>query len=1104
MAALPSGTVTFLFTDLEGSTGKWERHPDEMRVASARHDALLRAAVEARGGHVVKSTGDGIHAVFSAAPHAALAAMDAVRAFSAETWNVTGPLRIRIGIHTGEADERDGDYFGLALNRASRLMAAAHGGQVVLSQVTAELVRDALPEGLGLLDLGEHRLRSLERPEHVYELTVAGVTAQFPPLQSLHAFPGDVPLPAPSWARGDDGLAGRRDELERLGVAWRRARDGVRQLVFVAGEPGIGKTRLAGALAHQAHDEGGVVLYGRCDEEAIVPYQPFVEALRPCVAAYAPSTLRETLRGLEHDLVRVLPELSGRFPVPPAPPTSGDPVAERYRLFEAITTLLTGIAATRGTVFVLDDLHWADKPTLLLLRHLVRSGPRTALLIVLCYRSVELHRDEQLVDMLADLRKESSGTRVKLGGLSVEDSAQLVRRLADRELAGPVIAALHRETDGNPFFVEELVRHLMETDALPGERESTPWSGLGPLDLPDSVREVIAQRLRRLPTPVNDLLTLAAVVGREFDTALIARASGTTTQNVLETLDQATHAGLVREDPAHFGRYAFSHALVRQTLNAALGPSARAQLHGLVGDALERAGGPGLMAAELALHFTRALPLVGADKAIAYTTQAGRDAIADLAFEDAAGHFEAALKLLEQYEPDETGRRIEVLTDLASALVYVDERIGVQTALRAVEAARADGTPSQFGRAVAVAVEPVYGVLAFPTEVTRLFDEARAVLDGRDVALRARLLAFESFKYATHALHGRAGQGLAEEAVALARLSDDPVTLADALYALAVSLEGAADLAERLALGEELVALGPSAGARASAFGLRVIAGAHLERADAPALASAIAELGRVGVEMRWLPAQVYTAQFRATRALLEGRFQDVDRHGEELRRFARAYHGAGGMRYLQATFLARERGQVDRWGLAAQMSDEPDSDLYTRATRALAQLDAGDEIGARSVVDRLVADDIGHRGGETGFGSALGMLAEVVASVGSRAQAARIYDLLTPFAGRLLAIMLGVACLGAADRYLGMLSTAIGRWDEAEAHFERALAIEERARGHALLPRTRYWQVRLLRERGRPGDARMANAILATVIGDSSRLGMQGLRAQAEALSAG
>ena len=1103
MTGLPSGMVTFLFTDLEGSTGKWEKHPHDMRAALARHDAILRAAVEAHRGHVVKSTGDGVHAVFSAAPDAVAAAADAVRAFNAETWDSTGPLRIRVGIHTGEADERDGDYFGLALSRVSRLMAAAHGGQVVMSHVSADLVRDVLPDELELLDLGEHRLRGLEQPEHVYELAKSGLASQFPPLQSLDAFPGSLALPAPSFAPGDEGLAGRRDELERLERAWQRAVDGTRELALVAGEPGIGKTRLAGALAHRVHGQGGVVLYGRCDEEAIVPYQPFVEALRPCVAVYSTSTLHESLHGLEHDLARVFPELSGRIPAASAP-TSGDPVADRYRFFEALTALLTGITATRGTVLVLDDLHWADKPTLLLLRHVVRSTSGVPLLIVACYRDVELRRDDQLADLLADMRREPFVTRVTLTGLSAEDSGELLTGLTEREVGPSLVAALHRETDGNPFFVEELVRHLVETDALPltngGE---VPWAELGPVDLPEGVREVIAQRLRRLPATVNDLLTLAAVVGREFDAGVLSSASGAPTESILESLDRAADAGIVYEDPAHMGRYTFSHAIIRQTLTTALGTAPRAQLHARVGAALEETGGSRPPAAELALHFTRAVPLVGAGKAITYATRAGHDAVADLAFEDAATHFEDALQLLEQSGPNEPGQRVELLTDLASALVYVDERAGVETGLRAVDAARKDGSPTQFGRAVAVVVEPAYGVMAFPARITSLFDEARSVLGDGDPALRARLLAFEAFKYATHTLHGREGRVLAEVAVALARQTDDAVTLADALYALSVSLEGAPDLTGRMALGEELVDLGRRVGARAAAFGLRVLAGAHLERGDATALRSTIDELGRVGAEQRWVPAHAYTAEFRVTQALLEGHFDEVRSQGAALHRYARAYHGASGMHFMQSIYLAREQGDLRGQRPAVRIADDPGYDLYTWATLALAQLDAGEESAARRTVDRVVAEDLRQRETETGFGSALGMLAEVTASVGTPAHAAALYDPLTPFAGQLLAVVLGLACLGAADRYLGMLSTVLGQWDEAAAHFERALVIEERARGHALLSRTRYWQARLLRARGQADDARAAARILATVIADTSRLGMLGLRAQAEALRA-
>jgi FXSXX-COOH protein len=1103
VTGLPSGTVTFLFTDLEGSTGKWEKHPHEMRAASARHDAILRAAVEAHRGHVVKSTGDGVHAVFAAAPDAVAAAADAVQAFNSETWGSTGPLRIRVGIHTGEAHERDGDYFGLALSLASRLMAAAHGGQVVMSHVSADLVRDLLPDELELLDLGEHRLRGLEQPEHVYELAASGLAPQFPPLRSLDAFPGALALPAPSFAPDDEGLAGRRDELERLERAWQRAVDGTRQLALVAGEPGIGKTRLAGALAHRVHGQGGVVLYGRCDEEAIVPYQPFVEALRPSVALYATSTLHESVYGLEHDLARVFPELSSRIPAAPEP-MSGDPVAERYRFFEALTALLTGITATRATVLVLDDLHWADKPTLLLLRHLIRSTSRVSLLIVACYRDVDLRREDQLADLLADMRREPFVTRVTLTGLSAEDSDELLRVLTEREVGPSLAAALHRETDGNPFFVEELVRHLVETDALPlVNGGGVPGAELGPVDLPESVREVIAQRLRRLPATVNDLLTLAAVVGREFDTGVLRRASGAPPESILESLDRAADAGLVREDPAQMGRYAFSHAIIRQTLTTALATASRARLHARVGAALEQTLGSGPPAAELALHFARAAPLLGADKAITYATQAGHNAVSDLAFEDAVTHFDGALQLLERSEPSEPRRRVELLTDLASALVHVDERAGVEAGFRAVDAARTDGSPTQFGRAVAVVIEPAYGVMAFPARITNLFDEARSVLGHGDVALRARLLAFEAFKYATHTLHGRESRVLAEAAVALARQSDDAVTLADALYALAVSLEGAPHLTQRMALGEELVDLGRRAGARAAAFGLRVLAGVHLERGDATALSSTIDDLGRVGAEQRWVPAHAYTAQYRVTQALLEGDFDEVRSQGAALHRYARAYHGASGMHFMQSIYLAREQGDLRGPSVAMRIADDPAYDLYTWASLALAQLDAGDESAARRTLDRVVAEGLRQRETETGFGSALAMLAEVTASVGTPAHAAALHDPLTPFGGQLLAIVLGLACLGAADRYLGMITAVLGRWDEAAAHFERALEIEERARGHALLSRTRYWQARFLRTRGQADDVRAAARILATVIADTSRLGMLGLRAQAEALRA-
>jgi predicted ATPase/class 3 adenylate cyclase len=233
VAELPSGTVTFLFTDLEGSTRLWEEHPDAMRAALARHDELLTEAVEGAGGRVVKSTGDGAHGVFVRAEDAVNAAITAQMVLAREAWGVTGPLRVRMGLHTGSAELREGDYYGPALNRAARLMAAAHGGQVVVSQASADLVRDAPLDPVGFLDLGEHRLRDLGRPEHVFQLTHPELRSEFPPLRTLDSMPGNLPVQLTEFV-------GRNDELRAVSKLLEDAR-----VVTLIGPGGVGKTRLA-------------------------------------------------------------------------------------------------------------------------------------------------------------------------------------------------------------------------------------------------------------------------------------------------------------------------------------------------------------------------------------------------------------------------------------------------------------------------------------------------------------------------------------------------------------------------------------------------------------------------------------------------------------------------------------------------------------------------------------------------------------------------------------------------------------------------------------------------------------------------------------------
>ena len=240
MAELPEGTVTFLFTDLEGSTRLWEEHPDSMRDALARHDTLLRASVEAHGGHVVKSTGDGMHAVFATAHDALAAASDAQLVLAGCEWGATGPLRVRMGVHTGEAESRDGDYFGTAPNRAARLMAIAHGGQILVSNVTRELVGDVVTADVQLIDLGEHRLRDLSRPERVFQLVVGGVYQSFPPLRSIDVMPTNLPVQLTSFV-------GRTSELKAVAELSTGHR-----IVTLTGVGGVGKTRLALQVAAES------------------------------------------------------------------------------------------------------------------------------------------------------------------------------------------------------------------------------------------------------------------------------------------------------------------------------------------------------------------------------------------------------------------------------------------------------------------------------------------------------------------------------------------------------------------------------------------------------------------------------------------------------------------------------------------------------------------------------------------------------------------------------------------------------------------------------------------------------------------------------------
>ena len=478
--------------------------------------------------------------------------------------------------------------------------------------------------------------------------------------------------PLPTVLGGSGPFVGRGRELERLLAAWQTTQVAGSHAVLISGEPGVGKTRLAGEWSRQAYEQGAIVLYGRCDEDLGAPYQPFSEALRSLVPGFGTSRLRG-IRGIEA-LIPLVPELTEVLPELSAPPRA-DPDTERYALFDAVGALLGTAASGAPVVLVLDDLHWAAKPTLLLLRHLLRFGEHARVQIVGTYRSTDLDRSHPLAAMLADLHRDGSVSRITLGGLDEDDVTAYVAEAGydDEELA----RALASVTGGNPFFLIEALRHVDES----GGR----WD---PTTLPQGVREAVSRRLSRLPEETNTALATAAVVGSRFELALVERVVG---HDLVDAFDESAKAGIVIEEPG--GRYRFNHAIVRQSLLAELASVRRMRLHQRIATTLEsEPGADDELLAELAYHYFECAWAGNAAKAVDYCRRAADQAMARLAYEGAADLYNKAVHALEDLDdelPDRDEQRAELLVARCEALLAAGDVVAAKGAVSQLQSTAA-------------------------------------------------------------------------------------------------------------------------------------------------------------------------------------------------------------------------------------------------------------------------------------------------------------------------------------------------------------------------------------------------------------------------------
>lgn len=819
----------------------------------------------------------------------------------------------------------------------------------------------------------------------------------------------------------EDGLVGRADELATLVRALDAATAGSGSVVVLAGEPGIGKTTLAGALAARARAQGVRAVWGRAWDSGGAPaYWAWRQVVRTLAEDFDDGELRAAAGPGARWLVSIAPELDERLP-------GADPVAPaeaeqaRFALFDALAAFLRASASRGPLVVLFDDLHAADVATLRALDFVAHLARELPLLVVAALQPGPLAKRpdaEQLVERL-----HQRGERLDLGGLAAEDLGALLG------VGAGVAREVHLRSAGNPLFAEELARVMPQGGGL--DR------------LPGSIQTMLRERLEELGRDGMRALTAAAVIGHEFRLVTTERVAGLERAQLLDLLDAAERAGIVQPVDVT-GRYRFSHGLMRETLYAGLRRGERAQQHLRVGEVLRELD-PEQHLSELAHHFVEAASLGDAGPAVEFSRRAGQRAMRVLAFEQAADHFAAALRAIELGEPDAAARG-RLLLELGVAQGKAADAASETTLTEAATLARALGDPELLAD-VALAVGP-YALSAGTVDErwVGLLEEALRALGEADPARRARLSAELG-----RALYFAPGEGarrleLAGRSLALAREHAGPQALAAVLSDAHVATWGPDRIHENLALIAELQELLEELGdPRAGLPSLVRSIDMQLELGDVVAAGIALERLETRAAELRDLRAGVLAVLHRSRQAILEGRFENVPGLlAEAARRDGTLRNSPVPIMIGAQSFLVRMLcgGLEEFEPVARQTAERLPLMPSWRAALARILVEQGRIAEARHELDRLAVAEFGRLERDQNVLLTLGVLAEVAWRTGATEHAASLTALLAPFEDRMMATPGGLF-LGPLRRPLGQLAALAG-------DPERALALLEAARVQA------------------------------------------------------
>ncbi len=920
-----------------------------------------------------------------------------------------------------------------------------------------------------------------------------------------------APLPALVARLGAKRLIGRADVVDRVTQIWCEVVESrTHRVVFLAGEPGVGKTSLATRMACDAGDHGATVLYGRADPEALIPYQPFVEALRHLVLHAELSMLESTSADLV-ELSRLVPELCRRLPDLPSPidMTGGD---ERYKLFSAAATLLVDAAARAPVLIVLDDLHWADASSLRLLSHLARYSDPAPLLILGTYRDTELPHAPQLADTLVDLNREHLDERILVTGLDEQAVGELIAGSA-QDAPADLTPLLLQETRGNPFFLVEMLRHLADSDAFdPPEVERRGAALLlERIGVPDGVRQLVERRLARLDGGTSEALMLASVLGQTFDLGALAAVTARAPDELSGALDEALEAGLLSEVAGPPGTFEFSHALVRETLYRRPSSVRRELLHSRAGEALVEHYHPrdDAHAAELARHFLAAGARGDAERAVRYSVLAAQQALARLAYEEAAGLFSHALERAggnggARDEPKRR-RRYELLIALGAARWCAGDLDDARNAyMQAADAAGALGDPECLGHAALGYAGPLRFEPAARREqpLEELLTRAIDALGEDPGPMRARLEARLAAVLFSGGDDARKRE-LARDAIALARASGDRMTLAEVLSTCLFATRSPDNLQWRIETGLELERLSDELGdAVLQAVTRGALLDDMLEAGDIAASDHAREAFERLAEKLgeryrRWL---VIVAKSRA--ALIEGRIDDSEALALQASTLGLGGDDESALHSLGVQLLAvrREQARLDELlpGAEAFAAQNPEIPAW-RCGLAFVYAELGRKQDAGRELDTLATDRFAALPRDAFWLVGMSMLGEVAAIVEHPVHVPVLYEELAPYAEH--CIVMTAACYGSAARVLGLLATALGRFDDAGRHFEAALERNARIHSPLWVGHTQCDYASMLLRRDAPGDSERARALLEQALATASELGLHAVARKAEPL---